>query len=230
MHIKCHTEPFKYDPTFGTKISIRLKTSWGMRLWIGTGTFKCKVRLLSVWILFGLCIDNWKVTKWCHFGPLFVTLFNGLWPYIHLCERTLQLFTSHVLYPSLWWVSLALLFYLLLTQRGCLALKALNSLALNSWINHTKLLYFDDKAAVLWIWKKEQILSLHWWDTDVEYLFCTNPMRVFLDPVLFDTTASWIEQPPVANDLANTHMKNRHIISNDMLCAQGICPNTVYTL
>ncbi len=39
-HKISHTKPSKYDPTSGTKISICLKKFGGMRLWIGTSTFK----------------------------------------------------------------------------------------------------------------------------------------------------------------------------------------------
>ncbi len=39
-HKILHIKPSKYDSTFGNKISKCLKKSWGMRLWIGTSTFK----------------------------------------------------------------------------------------------------------------------------------------------------------------------------------------------
>ena len=38
-HEISHIKPSKYDSTFGTKISM-FEKSWGMRLWIGTSTFK----------------------------------------------------------------------------------------------------------------------------------------------------------------------------------------------
>ncbi len=39
-HETSHTQPSKYDSTSGTNISICLKKIGGMRLWIGTSTFK----------------------------------------------------------------------------------------------------------------------------------------------------------------------------------------------
>ncbi len=39
-HETSHTQPSKYDSNSGTKISMCLKKIGGMRLWIGTSTFK----------------------------------------------------------------------------------------------------------------------------------------------------------------------------------------------
>ncbi len=53
-HETSHTQLSKYDSTSGTKISICLKKIGGMRLWIGTSTFKSV--LVIDW--FGWLIDT----------------------------------------------------------------------------------------------------------------------------------------------------------------------------
>ena len=112
---------------------------------------------------------------------------------------TKQIYIRLVGLPGLWYVNLAVLVYLPLTQRGSPPIESERKNIstwynfLNSWSNHAKLSDFDHYIAVLWIWKLERKLSLRCWKTWL-WIFALYKSNFFFFMLSPYSAGSWVSE------------------------------------